>query len=197
MEWKKLGEVFSRKTGYTPSKNNIEFWNNGEIFWFTIEDIRQRGQNLSYANVKISKSAVKKELFKANSIVLSIIGTIGEYALIETDFVINQQFIVLSLKEEYQEKINMNYIKYYFSKISQYCKRNVRQSNVPTIDPDKILKLEIPIPSLETQEKVVKILDKFDTLINDLSQGLPKEIELRQKQYEYYREKLLDFPKEN
>ena len=52
---------------------------------------------------------------------------------------------------------------------------------------------KIPLPPLEVQNHIVKILDKFDTLVNDLSQGLPKEIELRQKQYEYYRNKLLTF----
>ena len=54
-------------------------------------------------------------------------------------------------------------------------------------------KIKIPFPSLETQQKIVKILDNFETLVNDIRQGLPKEIELRQKQYEYYRKKLLTF----
>lgn len=51
----------------------------------------------------------------------------------------------------------------------------------------------IPIPPLEVQEKIVETLDKFDKLCNDLSEGLPAEIEARQKQYEYYRDKLLSF----
>ena len=58
-------------------------------------------------------------------------------------------------------------------------------------------KIKIPLPSLTVQNYIVSILDKFDTLINDLTKGLLKEIELRQKQYEFYREKLLDFSKNN
>ena len=54
----------------------------------------------------------------------------------------------------------------------------------------------VPIPPLEEQERIVSILDKFDTLTNSISEGLPKEIELRQKQYEYYRDMLLSFPEE-
>ena len=54
-------------------------------------------------------------------------------------------------------------------------------------------KIELPIPSLEKQQEIVAILDKFDTLVNDLSTGLPAELEARRKQYEYYREKLLTF----
>lgn len=56
-----------------------------------------------------------------------------------------------------------------------------------------LAKIKIPIPALEEQERIVSILDKFDTLVNSISEGLPKEIELRQKQYEYYRDKLLSF----
>ena len=56
-------------------------------------------------------------------------------------------------------------------------------------------KKQIPIPSLAEQKRIVHILDKFETLTNSLTEGLPKEVELRRKQYEYYREQLLSFPK--
>jgi type I restriction enzyme S subunit len=54
--------------------------------------------------------------------------------------------------------------------------------------------MQIPIPPLEEQERIVSILDKFDILTTSISEGLPKEIELRKKQYEYYRDLLLTFP---
>lgn len=53
--------------------------------------------------------------------------------------------------------------------------------------------LVIPLPPINEQERIVEILDRFDKLCNDLSEGLPAEIEARQKQYEYYRDKLLQF----
>lgn len=187
VEWKKLGDVFSVRTGYTPSKKNTGFWKDGTVDWFTIEDIRDRGRNLDFANVKISESAVKREKFKANSIVLSTIATIGEYALIEVDFVINQQFMVFTLKDEYNNKINMQYVKYFFSKVSEFCKRITRVGNVPTVDNKKVLDFQIPIPSMETQERIVKILD---TMVDHFTQ-LEAELEARNKQYEYYRDKLL------
>ncbi|MDY3051299.1 MAG: restriction endonuclease subunit S, partial [Parvimonas sp.] len=68
--------------------------------------------------------------------------------------------------------------------------RGVKVIELSTKDMEKI---KIPLPSLPVQEYIVAILDKFDALINDVSKGIPKEIELRQKQYEYYREKLLTF----
>ena len=58
---------------------------------------------------------------------------------------------------------------------------------------ENIRKFLVPIPPLEEQERVVAILDRFDALCNDLTSGLPAEIEARQKQYEYYRDKLLSF----
>lgn len=64
---------------------------------------------------------------------------------------------------------------------------------VPHITGENISALEIPVPPLEEQARIVSILDRFDALCNDLTSGLPAEIEARKKQYEYYRDKLLTF----
>ena len=64
---------------------------------------------------------------------------------------------------------------------------------VQNLNADIVKALELNLPSLETQKRIVSILDRFDTICNDLSTGLPAEIEARQKQYEYYRDKLLAF----
>jgi type I restriction enzyme S subunit len=61
------------------------------------------------------------------------------------------------------------------------------------LNASRILSLSIPLPPLSEQQRIVSILDRFDTLCNDISKGLPAEIEARQKQYEYYRDKLLTF----
>ena len=66
-------------------------------------------------------------------------------------------------------------------------------TKVIEMSPKKLAEIVIPIPPLEVQEKIVSILDRFYTLCNDLTQGLPAEIAARKKQYEYYRDKLLTF----
>ena len=66
-------------------------------------------------------------------------------------------------------------------------------STIKNLGLTALRKFKIPLPSLEEQERIVAILDRFDTLCNDISAGLPAEIEARQKQYEYYRDKLLTF----
>ncbi len=65
----------------------------------------------------------------------------------------------------------------------------------PGLAVGNIENLLAPVPPLEEQQRIVDILDRFDIMCNDISQGLPAEIEVRNKQYEYYRDKLLDFPK--
>jgi len=83
---------------------------------------------------------------------------------------------------------------YYFLLIKQQSiKRQVRRASVPRLSKTAFEKLKIPIPSLVEQQRIVSILDKFETLTHSISEGLPKEIELRRKQYEYYRNQLLSF----
>lgn len=65
----------------------------------------------------------------------------------------------------------------------------------PLVTGGLLKSLQVPFPSLKEQERIAGFLDKFDALTNSLTEGLPREIALRQKQYEYYRDLLLSFPK--
>lgn len=83
---------------------------------------------------------------------------------------------------------------YYFFRICEWCKRNVFESSFPSVDMKGLKKVKFPIPPLEEQERIVGILDRFETLAHSISEGLPRELELRRKQYSYYRDLLLTFP---
>ncbi|WP_270982315.1 restriction endonuclease subunit S [Campylobacter upsaliensis] len=74
-----------------------------------------------------------------------------------------------------------------------YFLSQVRKASIPRLSQDCIKNLKIPLPPLAVQNEIVELLDKFDTLANDLTSGIPAEIEARKKQYEYYRERLLSF----
>lgn len=89
------------------------------------------------------------------------------------------------------EQIIPKYFYYYLTtvKLEEMATNPTRPSLTQAI----LDKIRIPVPSLEIQSRIVRVLDNFDTVCNDLNIGLPKEIELRQKQYEYFREKLLTF----
>lgn len=75
----------------------------------------------------------------------------------------------------------------------KYVELNQKGASYPAISDSKIKNYKILVPPLHVQQHIVSILDNFETLVHDIKEGLPKEIELRQKQYEYWREQLLSF----
>ena len=89
--------------------------------------------------------------------------------------------------------INQRFLYYVLQTMETTIKSKVRKAGIPTLDNKEVERLKIPLPPLEEQQRIATILDKFDTLVNSISEGLPKEIALRRKQYEYYREQLLRF----
>lgn len=74
-----------------------------------------------------------------------------------------------------------------------YLSNNLTLGNYPSISNSALMGYEIPVPPIAQQQKIVSILDRFDTLTNDLTSGLPAEMEKRRQQYEYYRDRLLTF----
>lgn len=194
--WLTMNEIFEIKNGYTPSKSVKEYWENGTIPWFRMEDIRKSGRVLSDAIQHITPQAVKGgKLFSANSFILATTATIGEHALLLVNSLANQQFSNLKVREQLSERLNTKYLYYYFFIIDEWCKNNTNVSGFASVDMAKLKKLLIPVPPLSEQERIVTILDKFETLVNDLSEGLPSEIAAVGEQYEYYRNKLLTFPR--
>ncbi len=194
VEFKTLEEVFEIKNGYTPSKNNPEFWEKGTIPWFRMEDIRENGRILKDSIQHITPKALKnKKLFPKNSIIISTTATIGEHALLIVDSLANQQFTFLSKKANCGIALDMKFFFYQCFLLGEWCKKNTNVSGFASVDMTAFKKYKFPIPPLEIQQEIVKILDQFLALTTDLLAGIPAEIEARKKQYEYYREKLLSF----
>ena len=177
VEWKTLGEVLDIYTGGEAPKNLIRgekpqgsfiypIYSNGEdIYGFT-------------DNYRIDKDAVTISSIGAKT------GTIYFRKAYFTPII---RLKVLVPKNE--KTLNSRYVFHYLSNITISTKR----SSVPNINANEVKSIKIPLPPLEEQQRIASILDKFDTLVNSISEGLPKEIVLRRKQYEYYREKLLTF----
>ena len=107
----------------------------------------------------------------------------------------NGDVVLVRIKNEQKKHIIPNFLYHilmseeFFDYDNQYAKG----AKMPRGDKDMILKYSIPIPSTEEQKRIVGILDKFDALVNDISIGLPAEINARRLQYEHYRNKLLTF----
>ena len=188
VKWMPLGEVFETRNGYTPSKANNDFWTNGDIPWFRMEDIRDSGRLLNDSIQHITPQAIKgKGLFRANSIIMATTATIGEHALLLVDALANQQFTNFQIRKSLSERISPMFAFYYFFVLGEWCKSNVNTSSFPSVDMARLMKQLFPIPPLAVQEEIVRILDKFTTLEAELE----AELDCRKRQYEYYRNQLL------
>ena len=198
VEWKTLGEIGKWYGGGTPSKNKIEFWENGSIPWISPKDM---GRTLVDSSEDyITEEAVLQsstKLIPANSIAIvvrsSILDKVLPSALIKVPATLNQDMKAVIPHENILVKYIYHMIGSRGSDILRAAKKT--GGSVASIDSKKLFSFKIPVPNINEQQRIVEILDKFDTLTNSITEGLPREIELRQKQYEYYRDLLFSFPK--
>ncbi len=191
VEMKTLGETCIIKNGYTPSTKEPSFWENGTLPWFTLEDIRKNGRILKDAIKHITSLGVKRGgLFPKDSIIISTTATIGEYALIKSDFLCNQQITCLTIKEEMKGHLLPKYLYYLSDGIGKWCKSHVNGGgSLLIVSTSKLIGLQVPLPTLLEQQRIVSILDTFEASIANLEAQLSQ----REKQCEYYRNKLLTF----
>jgi len=95
----------------------------------------------------------------------------------------------------FRHTLNPKYVSYFFQTESFHSQKkpHITGTKVRRISGESLAKVRIPVPSKEEQERIVSILDKFHALVNDLSTGLPAELNARRQQYEHYRDRLLTF----
>ena len=180
-----LQQLFITRNGYTPSKSKSEFWENGTIPWFRMEDIRENGNILSDSLQHVNACAVKGQLFPKNSIIVATSATVGEHALITVPSLANQRFTCLMIRPEYRDMFEPKFLFYYCYKLDEYCLQNLKKSSFASVDMNKFSKFKFSVPPLEVQREIVRILDSFTLLTAELT--------ARNKQYEYYRDDLLTF----
>lgn len=177
---------------YDGTHQTPKYTNEGVPF-VSVENIKNLYSTLKHiSNDDYKKFKIKP---KINDIFMTRIGDVGTCTVVDRDEDL-AYYVSLALIRPDTDYINPYYLKYYIE--STLGRRELNKRILHTAVPIKINmgdigKIMIPLPSLEIQNRVVKVLDNFETIINDISNGLPKEIELRQKQYEYYRDKLLSF----
>lgn len=188
VEFIELQKLFITRNGYTPSRSKPDYWENGTIPWFRLADIRGGDRILTEAIENISPSAVKKSgLFPAGTIIISTLATIGEHALLEIPGLCNQQLTALTLREKYAALFNIKFLFYYTFVLADWCKKNTMNSNFASVDMKQFKRFKFPMPLLEVQDELVRILDSF----TELEANLQTELKARSKQYEYYRDSLL------
>jgi type I restriction enzyme S subunit len=188
VEWKTLGECIEKNIGGgTPSKAVSNYWN-GDIPWASVGDLTIEGNFVSSTRNFITQEGLKNSssnLVPKGDVIVAVKISPGKMKIADMDIAINQDLRGLSLKTF----VNNKFLTYYFQTISIVGNGTIVQGiTVATLN-----RVQVPVPPLVEQERIVAILDKFDAFVNNISIGLPAEIKARRKQYEYYRGKLLDF----
>ena len=156
--------------------NNIEFHQGKTYFTDLI---------LGFSNIYTSSPLKYAE---PNSIVMSVRAPVGDINIVDRNISIGRGLCMIKNKEEIS---NLKYIYHYIKNNIKELKSKSKGATFESITSEDIKNFKINLPSLEIQERIVNVLDNFEKICNDLNIGLPKEVELRQKEYEYYRESIL------
>ncbi len=179
----------------------VKYSNEGKII--ALRGLNVKEGHLDLTDVKYIDNSDLSKLNRSKLVIgdmlFTYVGTVGQVALIDKDdrYYLAPNVALIRLNDK--TAVLPSYLKYFFMTNTFYAKqiqRLLQSSSMKNIPMEKIRKFVIPVPPLETQEKIVAILDRFDKLANDMSEGLPAEIEARKQQYEYYRDVLLSFDEE-
>jgi type I restriction enzyme S subunit len=204
IEWKRLGDVImSLKTGLNPRQNFKLNTMKSTCPYITGKDVFNNTINVSERTDLIEPSVValinKRACIENGDVLFASTGTgtVGRMALVNNynnDWAVSETMYCLKPKKD---KVLSKYLMFVLTSskaVGQY-EPKISKGSVPHLKVADLMNIEIPLPPLAEQERIVAILDRFDSLCNSLTEGLPAEIALRKKQYEYYRDRLLDFEK--
>jgi len=198
-------ELDCRKRQYEYYRNNLLTYEENQVEWKTLGEIAIIGTGSRNTNEAIESGkypffvrsqepkTINEYEFDETAIITAGdgvgVGKVFHYA--SGKYALHQRaYRIVVTDENISPKFLFYYIRHNFP---DYLKKKSVSSSVTSLRKPMFEKYPIFIPPLEEQNRIVAILDKFDTLVNSISEGLPKEIALRRKQYEYYREKLLTF----
>lgn len=198
--WKPLGDIIvSLNTGLNPRQFFKLNTDDAKNYYITIREIRNGkitpNEKTDMLNDEALRLCNNRSNLEIGDVLFSGTGTIGETAVItEAPFNWNIKEGVYTIKPN--QSIILPFYLHHLLQTEQiktsYMKK-VAGGTVKSIPMAEMKKIIIPVPPLPEQERIVNILDRFDKLCNDITEGLPAEIEARRKQYEYYRDKLLTF----
>ena len=186
-----LGDIAKFVYGYTDKAKET-----GSARFVRITDISEDGRLNPYdaKYVDLTEESKKYLLAKGDLLLARTGATYGKTLHFESDEpAVYASFLIKIILDN---SIIKNRYYWHFSKSSLYWKqaeRYVSKGGQQQFNTNAVSRVKVPVPSLEVQDKIIYVLDNFDAICTDLNIGLPAEIEARQKQYEYYRDKLLSF----
>ena len=177
--------------------NYVNYSDEGQII--ALRGLNVKNGKLDLTDVKYIDNSDLSKLSRSKlhigDMIFTYVGTIGQVALIDKE---DKYYLApnVALIRSTTDKLIPEYMRYYFQSGQFWhtqINRLLQSSSMKNIPMEKIRKFKLPLPPIETQKRLVKVLDNFDAICSDLNIGLPAEIEARQKQYEFYRDVLLTF----
>lgn len=193
IEWMLMPEVakdFGRGKSKHRPRNDSKLYG-GTIPFVQTGDIRNsKGHITDYSQTYSDFGLKQSKIWGKGTLCITIAANIAEMGILDFDACFPDSVVGFIANEEI---VMTKFVAYYLESIKEVLASKSTGSAQENLNLASFSNLKIPVPSLERQLTIVKFLDNFDTICNDIYQGLPKEIELRQKQYEYYRDKLLTF----
>lgn len=189
-----LGDVCDIAAGGTPSKKNSEYWSGGTVKWLgstVCKNQKSVDEITDYITEKGLEESSAKMMKKETTLIALVGATIGKVAFLSFEAAINQNIVGIYPKDV--KELIPSYVYYACERLYPKFIALTQGSKLAMANLTFVRSLKIPVPSIEVQQRIVNILDNFDAICTDLNIGLPAEIEARQKQYEYYRDKLLTF----
>ena len=195
VEWKTLGEValdFGRGKSKHRPRNDPSLYG-GDIPFIQTGDIRNAAHTIQEYSQTYSELGLKQsKLWPKGTLCITIAANIAETSILGFDACFPDSVIGFVANSE---ETSSSYVEYLLSSIKTQLEEKGQGSAQSNINLGTFQNLKLPFPPITEQERIVALLDKFELLTNSITEGLPREIELRQKQYEYYRDLLLSFPK--
>lgn len=191
-----ISELGKWSGGKTPSMERKEFWTNGTIPWISSKDMKE--PTLSDTEDHISEQAVSEAsmtIYPKHCIAIVTRSGILKHTLpvsyVPFATTVNQDIKVLVPNERVLPRFAYHLLQTYSDDIRAKTKK--QGGTVDSLDFQAVLSYKVPVPPKDVQERLIQVLDNFDSICSDLKIGLPAEIEARKKQYEFYRDKLLSF----
>lgn len=174
----KLGDVCNIYNGSTPLRSNNEFWENGSIPWFTVDDIREQGRKIKYTRQYITEKALEKtnvKLLPEKTVLICCTASVGEYAFAEIPISCNQQFNGLVIKDEYKYKLLPEFLFILSSTFKSELLRLSGQTTFNFIAVGTLKELEIPLPPLEIQQQIVAEIEGYEEEIANYKLKITKK----------------------
>ncbi len=158
---KKISDICNVRGGSTPTRTMKEYWEDGTVSWFTVEDIYEQGRYISDTKQHITELATKKcFVYPIDTVLICCTASVGEYAITKKEMASNQQFNGMIIKDK--NKVHPEFLLYVASTLKDDLLRKAGKTTINFVSRSKLEEIEIPVPAIEEQKRFISIFQQSD-----------------------------------